>query len=179
MVPTGGVAGSRAWRTAVVLLLVPAALGACTDDAADFRDADGTVVAAASVSVFELQDGDCLDPDPELVGEVDQIPVVPCDQPHAQEVFASVDLDEQPYPGAEAVARQADAACLGALEDQYGLSLADGYFVSYFLPTFVGWNGEPPDRRVVCVLVFPDREAATGSVVDGTARPPSPTAGGA
>lgn len=154
---------------AVVLGLV---LTGCTDDDAGFRDEEGTVVAAASVSVFELQDGDCLDPDPELVGEVDQVPVVPCDQPHAQEVFAAVDLDEQPYPGAEAVARQADGACLGALETSLGLSLADGYFVSYFLPTFVGWNGEPPDRRVICVLVFPDRETAIGSVAAGTASPP-------
>ena len=159
----------RASTAAVVLALFAAG---CTDAAEGFRDEEGTVVAAASGSVFELQTGDCLDPDPELAGEVDLMPVVPCDQPHAQEVFAAVDLDEQPYPGAEAVARQADGACLGALETSLDLSLADGYFVSYLLPTFVGWNGEPPDRRVICVLVFPDRETAIGSVVAGTASPP-------
>jgi hypothetical protein len=153
----------------VPLLVLSLGLSACTDDDTELRNAEGEIVASGVESVYELQTGDCLDPDPELTGEVAELPLVPCAEPHTQEVYGSVELDEGPYPGPEAVQLQADAACLGELETSLGLTLADGLFVSYLLPTFAGWNREEaPDRRVVCVLVFPDRESATGSVVAGT-----------
>jgi hypothetical protein len=40
-------------------------------------------------------------------------------------------------------------------------------FFSYLLPSFDGWNTRD-DREIICVLVFPDRDAAIGSVVRGT-----------
>lgn len=132
------------------------------------RDEDGVVVNAGSWSVFDLQVGDCLDPDPELTGEISEIPVVPCDQAHAQEVFATVEHPADAYPGAGAVAAWADGACLTELQDDLGYGLEDGLYVSYLLPTFDGWNTDD-DRNVVCVLVSPDAEGAVGSYVAGTA----------
>lgn len=156
---------ARASAVAATVLLV----GACST-ASTTRDADGNVVAAGSESVYELQVGDCLDPDPALTGEVAELPVVPCEEPHTQEVFGTVVLDEGPYPGPEAVQQMADRACIGELESSLQVTLDDGFFVSYLLPTFAGWNREgSPDRQVVCVLVFPDRDGAAGSVVAGTA----------
>lgn len=153
---------SLAW-----LVLVALALAACSGED-EVRDGRGTVVNAGTWSVFDLRDGDCLDPDPDVSGEVADVPVVPCSQPHLQEVFATIEHPEGPYPGASAVSLWADGACLAQLEADYGLTLDDGLFVSYLLPTFVGWNKDD-DRGVICVLVFPDRGGATGSVVAGTA----------
>ena len=68
----------------------------------------------------------------------------------------------------------ADAACLAQLQSEFGLTLADGLFVSYLLPSFDGWNKDE-DRTVVCVLVFPDRGAVVGSYVAGDARVVSAT----
>ncbi len=142
-------------------------LTGCGDDEA-LRDEDGRITEAGNVNVFELRPGDCLDPDPELSGTTDEMPVVPCEEPHLQEVFAILEHPDDAYPGAAAVAEWADAACSGALQEELGLGLDDGVFFSYLLPTFDGWNLDRADREIICVLVFPDREAAVGSVVEGT-----------
>ena len=171
--------GCRSRRTAASGALVVLALLAmsCTED--PVRDEAGLVISPGEVSVFELRAGDCLDPDPDLSGEVDHIPVVPCDEPHRQEVFAVVTHPEDAYPGAAGVAEFADVACPQELDDGLGLSLADGVLFSYLLPSFDGWNVDG-DRDIVCVLVFPDRDEVTGSVVAGTkqlpARAPLPPA---
>lgn len=156
----------RRVRSTGIALVTVLALTACTDDGP--RDADGTVVTAGSVPVLELRSGDCLTPAPELTGEVAELPVVPCDEPHTQEVFGVVPHPEDSYPGAAAVAAWADGACLTELEDTLDLTLDDGVFVSYLLPTFDGWNTDD-DREVICVLVFPGQDGVTGSFVAGTA----------
>lgn len=148
-------------------LVAAVVLVGCGDDEA-VRDEEGRITEAGTIDVFELRPGDCLDPDPDLSGTTAEMPVVPCDEPHLQEVFAIREHPDDAYPGAAAVAEWADAACSGALEEELGLGLDDGVFFSYLLPTFDGWNLERADREIVCVLVFPDREEAVGSVVEGT-----------
>jgi len=162
-------------RVRLVAAVIGVLLLGCADE--DLRDAEGTVVTAGSASVFELRAGDCLDPDPDVTGEVADLPLVPCEDEHTQEVFGVVQHPDDRYPGAEDVAAWADGACLTELEGALGLTLDDGVYVSYLLPTFDGWNTDG-DREVVCVLVFPGLEAVTGSYVAGTAEiertPPAP-----
>lgn len=167
-------------------LLALATVAGCSGDD-EIRDADGTVVNAGQISVFELEVGDCLDPGGDVSGEISDIPIVPCGQPHTQEVFGVVTHPDDDYPGATEVAAYADGACLTEMQESLGLGLDDGLFFSYMLPTFDGWNaeGEVGDRQIVCVLVFPDRDAVNGSVVAGTAdiertapRPPQDPADG-
>ncbi len=153
-------------RSVGIALAGVLALTGCTDD--ELRDADGTVVTAGDVPVLELRPGDCLTPAPELTGEVAALPVVPCDEPHTQEVFGVVPHPDESYPGAAEVAAWADGACLTELESRLDLTLDDGVFVSYLLPTFDGWNTDD-DRDAICVLVFPGQEGVTGSFVAGTA----------
>ena len=155
-----------AMRSACIGLSVLLTLSACSGD--ELRDEDGTVVNPGDASVFELRAGDCLAPAPELTGEVAELPLVPCDDEHTQEVFGIVPHPDESYPGAEAVAAWADGACLTELEETLDLTLDDGVFVSYLLPTFDGWNTDD-DRDVTCVLVFPGQENMTGSFVAGTA----------
>jgi len=150
--------------------LLAVALTACGNDAS-VRDDDGVVVNAGAWSVFDLRVGDCLAPEPDLTGEISDVPVVPCAEPHSQEVFGAVEHPDGVYPGAAVLASWADGACLGELASSLGLGLEDGLYVSYLLPTFDGWNlgGDEGDRRVVCVLVTPDATGVTGSHVAGTA----------
>ncbi|MEO6158357.1 MAG: hypothetical protein ABIQ39_12090, partial [Ilumatobacteraceae bacterium] len=130
------------------------------------RNADGKVTRGGQVSVFELKPADCLNPPTDLSGEIDKIQVVPCKDAHTQEVFATVKSTAGSYPGAEALATEANSSCIGAMQDpKLGLSPDDGYFVSYLLPTFDGWNKDT-DRSIVCVFVFPTLGAVSGSVVE-------------
>jgi hypothetical protein len=141
--------------------------------AAEIRAESGEVIAPGSWSVFDLRAGDCIDA-ADAEGDIDSVSLVPCAEPHTQEVFALVDSTESAYPGAAELALWADATCLAQLQSEFGLTLADGLFVSYLLPSFDGWNKDE-DRTVVCVLVFPDRGAVVGSYVAGDARVVSAT----
>ena len=146
-----------------VLTLALVLVGCSNGDAV--RHEDGTVTAG-NTSVFTLQVGDCLAPESDRGGTVSEMPLVPCEEPHTQEVYAIVRHPDEVYPGVTKVAEFANEACLDELQT-FGLSLDDGLFYSYLLPTFEGWNdgGETPDRSVVCVLVFPLTDGMTGSVV--------------
>ena len=133
----------------------------------EIRAESGEVVAPGTWSVFDLRAGDCIDAG-DVEGDISDVGLVPCDQPHTQEVFATVDNPETVYPGASELALWADGACLAELRSALGLTLADGVFISYLLPSFDGWN-KNDDRTAVCVLVFPDRGSVIGSYIAGTA----------
>ena len=97
---------------------------------AEIRAESGEVIAAGSWSVFDLRAGDCIDA-ADAEGDIDSVALVPCAEPHTQEVFALVDSTESAYPGAAELALWADAACLAQLQSEFGLTLADGLFVSW------------------------------------------------
>jgi len=143
-------------------------LSACSG--ADVRGEDGRVVAAGLWSVFDLRPGDCIGAADGLDGAADEVPLVPCAEPHTQEVFAVIRHPENSYPGAAAVATFADRACLTALEFELDLTIDDGIAFSYLMPTREGWDVSG-HRSVACVLVFDGELDMTGSFVDGTADP--------
>jgi len=155
-------------RAVVVALTLGLLLAACGGE--DVRDASGDVVAAGPWSVFDLRPGDCIGTDDSFSGDVDEVPLLPCDEPHTQEVFAVVRHPDDAYPGAGGVATFADRACLTALEAELSLTIDDGIAFSYLLPTFEGWN-KNGDRSIVCVLVFPEDAGMIGSFVAGTGDP--------
>jgi hypothetical protein len=152
--------------TGLLVLLPALVLAGCS--AGDIRDDEGTLVSAGSWSVFDLRPGDCITDD--IPADDDMVPLVPCDEPHSQEVFAVIAFPdgppEQSYPGAGALASFGDIACSTALED-FNIQITDGVAFSYLLPTEEGWQ-EKNDSAIVCVLVFADGQAV-GSVVSGSA----------
>ncbi len=162
----GGDAGKRASRRRLFAAVLAMVLVAC--GGSDVRDDSGRVIAEGPWSVFDLRPGDCIGDVSGLSGDVDEVPLTPCADPHTQEVFAVVRHPDDAYPGAGAVATFADRACLTALEAELSLTIDDGIAFSYLLPTFEGWN-KNGDRSIVCVLVFPEEVAMTGSFVTGTA----------
>ena len=69
---------------------------------ADAQAGQPGVVRSGSLSVFELDEGDCLaDPSEAAIpSEVDELDAVPCSKPHRLEVFAvvAVETGDDLYP---------------------------------------------------------------------------------
>ncbi len=160
--PTGRPRAGRLVATVALAGMTLLAAG-CSDDP-EVRDANGAVVEAGEWSVFDLSFGDCLMPKEKLVDDVEKIPVVPCEQPHTQEVFGTITHPADAYPGAAELQTFAQAGCVAELQTVADVSPADGYYVSYLLPSFDSWNAKD-DRGIVCVLVFPTEGPRTGSAL--------------
>lgn len=114
-------------------------------------------------SVFTLGEGDCFD-DPEVTEDIREVPRVPCDQPHDNEVFATFELEQGNYPGGADVEQQALEGCTDRFPEEVVGRYGDTELVIGVLtPTVDGW--EAGDREVVCVLSSPDG-LLTGSLLD-------------
>lgn len=142
------------------LALAVMALAACSGGGVERGD-EG-ITDGGDLSVFELQPGDCLYP-PEAIDEnVDELPVVPCNEVHTHEVFAvweagdpeafaaADELDIDVYPGEAALDAWAERACIAAFPTFVGGGYFDAdLFSTYLLPTLDSWGDG--DRDVVCV----------------------------
>ena len=124
-----------------------------------------------SVSVFDLEAGDCFDDPEATTGTLTDIPLLACDAPHDNEVFAIFDLaggPSAPFPGATTVDRDAVEGCQGARFTTYvGRPFAESRFlVTTITPNRQSWE-QVDDREVVCVLYDPAlqplEESAEGS----------------
>ena len=126
------------------------------------RDDSGEVVEGNdSTDVFTLQVGDCLN-DSTAAETVETIPTVPCDEAHDSEIYASIIMDGDTFPGAEAVIAEADQACLDAFEGFVGIAYADSlYYYSYYFPTEGSWAGG--DREILCTI-YDEAGQVTGSL---------------
>lgn len=104
--------------------------------------------------VFTLQVGDCLN-DSAAQSEVSTLPVVDCDEPHDSEIYASVLMEGDEYPGTDATVQFAESACYDRFEDFVGIPQDEskyGYGTLY--PTLESWAGG--DREVLCRIVLGD-----------------------
>lgn len=126
-------------------------------------------VDAEDTSVFTLELGQCFD-DQVIEGEVQEVPIVPCDQPHDNEVYAIFDLEGSgAYPGDDVVQQQAGEGCLAEFEPFVGLDYQSSVLDASFLsPTAQGWV-ELGDREVVCYVFRLDLQKVTGTL-RGTAQ---------
>jgi len=109
--------------------------------------------------VFTLSVGDCLN-DSAQQGDVSTVPVVDCAEPHDSEIYASVLIEGDEYPGVEAVIEFADESCYDEFEAFVGIpkdTSKYGYGTLY--PTAESWAGG--DREVLCRIVLGDGEGNT------------------
>jgi hypothetical protein len=126
------------------------------------RDETGEVVEGGQSDVFTVSVGDCLS-EATADGEVSDVPIVPCSEPHDAEIYHDFTIDGAEFPGDEEVTRLADEGCLGAFEDFVGLPYEESTLeVTYYSPTEVSWN-EVDDRLVSCLIVDPAGDT-TGSL---------------
>ncbi len=181
--PTGLIIGLVAVAVAVIVGLVVVLTGGDDDDTATddtttttaeptddttatttatttTEDTTGDTVGPEDADVFTLAIGDCLVED-SSGGEVQEVPVVPCDQPHASEVYYSHIIDGDELPDATEMETIAGDVCVANFESYVGLPYPESVFVYTVLqPTQGSWDSG--DRELLCLLADPAGEM-TGS----------------
>jgi hypothetical protein len=172
--------------TAAMLLVLPFTLTACGDDddaaapaepqetieedeAEEAEEAEAPEEEAAEpepTDVFSLEVGDCFnDPEgtelgAEGINQLREVPVVDCEEPHDNEVYASLEQDDSEYPGNEEIQGLAIDGCLAEFEGYVGVTIEESDLVAYpITPTAEAW--EQGNREVLCVLT--SQEQKTGS----------------
>jgi hypothetical protein len=120
-------------------------------------------LAACSSGVLELEVGTCFDDPGDSFDEVSEVPVVDCNTPHDNEVFANQDLTGSEYPGREQVQNRADAICLENFSSYVGIAYEDSiYDIGSLYPSEDTWN--VGDREVICFAYDLSLEKITGSI---------------
>ena len=141
-----------------VLLASAALLTGCAADGP--RNSAGQVTAPVTVDSFSIQVGDCVT---KLESDsTTRLPLVPCDQEHAWEAFATAELTGDEFPGNNGVQNQAGQLCTEAFEPFIGVAAKESKFEMRVLaPTKDSWAQQ--DREVVC-LVGSSAGKLTGSL---------------
>ncbi len=130
--------------------------------------AGAVLLAACSSSVLQLEVGTCFDDPSGSYDEVSEVPIVDCDQPHQNEVFANQDLTGSEFPGVEQVKNRADAVCLENFASYVGIAYEDSiYEIGTLYPTPETWD--IGDREVICFAYDMSLDQTTGSI-NGIAR---------
>ena len=123
---------------------------------------------AGEDDVFTLAVGDCFnETDDTSSGEtIESVPIVDCKEEHDYEVYSSVIMDDEEYPGETDTTSQAESQCLDAFEGFFGLSYDEAVTndFTYFYPTTESWG--MGDREILCMIVQLDE--AGSSIVKTT-----------
>lgn len=166
-VPAGRLRGvRRTTAIAGVTALTLAALTGCSLFGDD--DDDGE-----TVSVFDVEAGDCFRAPAEITAELTELRTVACADPHEQEAYAVVDYvtpdgsDPGGFPGDAVLKDFADGACIEHFAEYVGVDYRDSdLFFTYLLPSARGWE-QGQDRAVTCFITTTGEQMT--SSVRGTA----------
>ena len=152
----------RALPTIVVLIAALAlAAAGCDDDEADPNEPQDQPVLEIETSATEPV---CMQVEENLPPEVEDLPIIECDVGHTHEIFATVESEEQVYPGVDALGEFAQVQCLEQFEPFVGTSAFDSTLsYTWLVPTLSGWNDED-DREILCVLMSRDGAELVGSM---------------
>jgi len=122
-----------------------------------------------NVDVFSIRVGDCLNSSVmSEQTELQTIPVVPCSEPHEDEVYYVFDSTASEYPGEDELKNEARETCIDEFADFVGLAYDESsldYWPMY--PTEQSW--EQGDREILCMVYDLSGEKVTGSLA-GAAR---------
>jgi hypothetical protein len=130
------------WTLLIVLVVILAATG--------YDEPSQT--GAGNRDVTSLQVGECTADLPE--GRISDLQVIPCDQPHRNEVYANLDLPAGRYPGDDAMDTKAEQMCSDKLEAILGgTDLPGTAEIFYLAPRRSTWA--VGDRTITCMLHFP------------------------
>lgn len=136
--------------------------GGNTGDAT--RDDEGQVTEEGKIDIFALKVGDCKMIDSIEQTQLSDTSVVPCSEPHDEEVYYEFDLPEGDYPGDAEIEAQATPVCEEEFATYVGISEADSQLsFAYFWPTQDGWE-QIDDRLIQCVLFMKDESQMTSSM---------------
>jgi len=152
-------------RSAAVLLAAVAgiALAGCSLLPGNIID---TNPPGVEIDSLRLVVGDCLNGDVE--GEVNSVFLVDCSEPHEQEAFKSLTMNDGEYPGEDAVLSQAITECLPEFESFIDMKYDDSILdYSALYPLAESWA--EGDREILCLVFDPTSKTTTGSLT-GAAR---------
>ncbi|MCC9205995.1 septum formation family protein [Arthrobacter sp. zg-Y769] len=130
-------------------LVLPVLLAGLLTGCGGLFGPDGTMYS-------DLKAGDCYtNPDPgsgatdEVIVEVD---LVPCDEPHQQEVFHVSEMPDGDYPGQETLDTKAMEICSTEFEGYVGTAVEETTVAGgYIIPSPESWDQED-DRSIMCTL---------------------------
>jgi hypothetical protein len=160
-------------RTLLPVLLLALLAGGCEFELSIGSDAargtsDGTSV---DVDASQVVVGDCFDDplgDTDDWVEIDDVRLVPCDEPHDLEAFHDFDLPDGDLPSEEALDEAIEEACVPAFEEFVGRGYEDSELdLAFLTPTEDSWA--EGDRRVLCSIYAMDMTKLRGSV-EGSGR---------
>ncbi|EYR62628.1 septum formation protein [Actinotalea ferrariae CF5-4] len=129
------------------------------------------------VGVLELEVGDCLLAPQEVQAEVGSVRLVPCTDPHEQEVYAVEVYEDadgatpEEYPGEAVLTSFAEGRCLETFAGYVGTDYRDSsLFFTYLLPSPRGWQGagREADRSIVCVVTTTGEQLTSSVRQSGT-----------
>lgn len=157
----------RIAATAGVALLLGASLSGCSvlksvlpADKPE-RAESGEVIQEGTGSAFDLKVGDCVS-DTEGT-TVSDLPVLPCSQEHADEVFYAFELEPGDFPGDEAINAIADERCIAEFTGYVGSAYEESELTYWpMTPSAPGWESLD-DREVLC-MVYDESGPLTASV---------------
>jgi hypothetical protein len=106
------------------------------------------------VTLDKLRAGDCIDPAPEESATVEDLPVVPCRQPHDEEVIAWRDLGAGPWPGDKAIDARSEEICSTEFEIYVGIPIDQSrYDLFWYSPDKETWQSG--DHFLLCTASDP------------------------
>ena len=125
-------------------------------------DETGEVTEGSNIDIFSLSVGDCKMED--ASGEIQDTDVVPCSEPHDEEVYFDFELEGDEFPEGDAIDAEGEAQCLPAFEEYVGIDYQSSSLDLFWItPTQDTWD-QLNDRVVQCVLYSYDGEQLTGSM---------------
>ncbi|MDF2561987.1 MAG: hypothetical protein K0R99_3433 [Microbacterium sp.] len=158
------VAAIGALLAVAVSLLLVATVAVPTDDAASTEGGTdpSSIEGAEMVPFAELEVGDCLPfVDYEDTGQIYELPVVPCEKPHTDEVYFIFEVDDEEFPGEEALSDAASDGCAAHFDTYVGIAYEDSVLDFYsYQPTETSW-ARADDRTVQCILFSYDDVTGT------------------
>jgi hypothetical protein len=118
--------------------------------------------------VLRLNVGDCLmDQTTPIGGDVVDVPLIDCDQPHESEVYAEIVMEGTGFPGVEDVMNTGIASCMAEFADFVGIDYSSSTLdFSYYYPTPSSWA--VGDRSIFCVVFDPG--VLTQGTLEGSRR---------
>jgi len=103
-------------------------------------------------SVFDVKVGDCIDSRLSTSEFLDYVTVVECTQEHDYEVYASLTIEGDTFPGEDAIFDQADDFCHAEFQTFMGIPYEESiHYFSYWYPVEDSWNFFD-DREVLCLI---------------------------
>jgi len=125
------------------------------------RDEEGNVTEEQTIDIFALKVGDCM-PASDSDGEINDADVVPCSEPHGDEVFFEFELADGDLPSEDEITAEVEAQCVPAFTEFVGFDYYESALDFWWLtPTEDTWN-QANDRLVQCVIFEPDPADPTG-----------------